>query len=221
MKYIADANDKTTKDVTLSVFLDLSEAFHTINNDILVKKLSFYGIRGIPNYWFANYLSNRKQFTEINNCKSALTNVSTGVPQGSILGPILFLLYINDINNCTLLNLLSFADDTTVYRSDPYNKELFDEVNYQLINIHTWLCTNQLSLNLKKSKVCIFSPRNSRYTLGNNCLCVNDVKINFIGENDESIKCLGLHLDEHLTSTKHIAAITSRDIEVTICYEYG
>ena len=113
LKDIADANDKTTRDVTLSVFLDLSKAFDTINHDILLKKLHFYGIRGVPNSWFANYLSNRKQFTEINNCKSALTNVSTGVPQGSILGPILFLLYINDINNCTLLNLLSFADDTS------------------------------------------------------------------------------------------------------------
>ena len=99
----------------------------------------------------------------------------------------MFLLYINDINNCTLLNLLSFADDTTAYRSGPYNKELFDEVNYELIKIHTWLCTNKLSLNVKKSKVCLFSPPNSRYTLGNNCLCVNNVKINVIGENDESI----------------------------------
>ena len=210
MKDIADANDKTTKDVTLSVFIDLSKAFDTINHDILLKKLNFYGIRGVPNSWFANYLSNRKQFTEINNCKSALTNISTGVPQGSILGPILFLLYINDINNCTSLNLLSFADDTTIYRSGPYNKELFDEVNYELIKIHTWLCTNKLSLNVKKSKVCIFSPPNSRYTLGNNCISVNNVKINFIGENDESIKFLGLHIDEHLTWSKHIAAITSK-----------
>ena len=122
MKYIADTNDNTTNYVTLSVFLDLSKAFDTINHAILVKKLSFYGIRGVPNYWFANYLSNRKQFTEINNCISALTHVSTGAPQGSILGPILFLLYINDINNCTLLNLLYFADDTKVYRTGPYNK---------------------------------------------------------------------------------------------------
>ena len=109
-----------------------------------------------------------------------------------------------------MLNLLYFADDTTVYRSGPYNIELFDEVNYELINMHTWLCTNKVSLNVNKSKVCIFSPPNSRYTLGNNCICVTNVKIYFIGENDESIKFLRLHLDEHLTWTKHIAAITSK-----------
>ena len=119
-----------------------------------------------------------------------------------------------------MLTLLSFADDTTVYRSGPYNKELFDEVNYELIKIHTWLCTNKLSLNVKKSKVCIFSPPNSRYTLGNNCICVNNVKVNFIGENDESIKFLGLHLDEHLTWTKHTATrpYYLKDSSVTICY---
>ena len=85
LKDIADANDKTTGDVTLSVFLDLSKALDTINNDILLNQLHLYGIRGVPNSWFANYLSNRKQFTGINNCKSALTNVSTGLPKGSIL----------------------------------------------------------------------------------------------------------------------------------------
>ena len=156
----------------------------------------------------------RKQFTDVNNCKSALTNVSTCVPQGSIVGPILFVLYINDINSCTLLHLLSFADHTTIYRSGPCNKELFDEVNYELINwCITWLCTSTSSLNVKKStKVCIFSPPNSRYTLGNNCLCVYNVKINCIGENKNKRinKFLGLHLDEHLTWTKHIAAITSK-----------
>ena len=72
MKDIGDSNDKTTKDLTLSVFLDVSKAFDTINHDILVKKLCFYDIRGVPNYWYANYLSNRKQFTKINNCKSGV-----------------------------------------------------------------------------------------------------------------------------------------------------
>ena len=124
------------------------------------------------------------------------------------------------MNNCTLLNVLYFADDNTVYRNGAYTKELFDDVNYELIKIHTCLCTNKLSLislNVKTSNVCIFSPPNSRYTLGNNCLCVNIVKIHCIGENDESIKVLGLHLDEHLTWTKHIAAITSNISKSLFC----
>ena len=94
IKDIADANDKNTKDATLAVFIDLSKAFDTINHDIMLHKLQFYGIRGICNSWFANYLSNRKQFTEIGNSKFSHKYLTTGVPQGSILGPILFLIYI-------------------------------------------------------------------------------------------------------------------------------
>ena len=90
MKDIADANDNTAKYVTLSVFLDLSEAFDTINHDILLKKLILYGIRGVPNSWFANYLYNRKQFTEINNCKSVLTNVPLGYLWGQYWDPFCF-----------------------------------------------------------------------------------------------------------------------------------
>ena len=116
IKEIADANDKATKDATLAVFIDLSKAFDTINHNILLHKLQFYGIRGICNSWFANYLAGRTQFTEICNSKSSQNKLMTGVPQGSILGPILFLIYINDIKNCTnKLTILSFADDTSLY----------------------------------------------------------------------------------------------------------
>ena len=109
---ISVANDKITKDPTLAVFLDLSKAFDTIDHGV-------YGIREISNKWFASYLSNRKQYTEIHKCKSSQKNITSVVPQGSILGPIVFLIYINDIVNSTSLNLLSFADDTTVYKSGP------------------------------------------------------------------------------------------------------
>ena len=109
---------KRSKNRTLAVFLDLSKAFDTISHNILLKNSEHYGVRGICNNWFSSYLSNRKQYTQVNDHRSSLKEITCGVPQGSILGPILFLTYINDISNSRELNLLSFADDTTIYCSE-------------------------------------------------------------------------------------------------------
>ena len=130
----------------------------TINHEKLLHKLNFYGIRGLCNAWFKNYLSDRKQYLEYHNTKSNLEDITCGVPQGSILGPILFLLYINDIKNCTTSKLVSFADDTTIYYSSPNQNELFQKVNEELIELYDWLCVNKLSLNISKTIYSIFGP---------------------------------------------------------------
>jgi hypothetical protein len=121
---IIELTNKLTKAIDngefiIGIFLDLSKAFDTINHRILIQKLEHYGIRGVAQLWFKNYLTNRKQIVKYNQVRSKEMLIQTGVPQGSILGPILFLLYMNDIENCSkLLSFVLFADDTNIFYSN-------------------------------------------------------------------------------------------------------
>ena len=112
---ISSALDR--REYALGVFLDLSKAFDTVNHAILFDKLEHYGIRGLALEWVKSYFSERAQFVEFNNVRSSPQGISCGVPQGSILGPLLFILYVNDLNNASLLDVILFADDTNLFIS--------------------------------------------------------------------------------------------------------
>ena len=157
---IGESNDNTSKDITVAVFLDLSKAFDTINHDKLLHTLNFYGVRGVTNAWFSSYLSDRKQYIEFNGFKSDLCDLSCGVPQGSILGPLLFLIYINDVMNSTSLKLLSFADDTTIYASSNNINDTLTIINNinEMTKLYEWLCVNKLSINISKTNYSLFGP---------------------------------------------------------------
>ena len=145
-------------------------------------------------------------------------HISTGVPQGSILGPVLFLVYINNIYKCSTINLLCFAYDTTAYMSGPNVKDLTAEVNVQLKKLYDWLCCNKLSLNVNKTYYTLFRPPSNVHVDISNKLFINNKPIQMVGETNEqeSIKFLGIYLDKHLTFKQHINFLCS-SISIYIC----
>ena len=144
------------------IFIDLQKAFDTVDHNILVSKLEYYGVRGSVKQWFSSYLENRKQFVTINGFQSSLKFIRYGVPQGSVLGPLLFLIYINDLNISVKNSIVHhFADDTNLLYINKSLKSLCKKVNYDLKCVTNWLSANRISLNVSKTEFLIFhSPRN-------------------------------------------------------------
>ena len=146
------------------IFLDLSKAFDTVNHSILLQKLEFYGIRGLALDWIKSFLNNRKQFVSVGSTSSELLNISCGVPQGSVLGPFFFLLYMNDISNSARIHeTCFFADDSNFFYANRSLLILETIVNKQIAYVHQWLCANKLTLNIElKSNYIIFHPAQKR-----------------------------------------------------------
>ena len=138
---------------SIGIFLDLSKAFDTIYHQILLRKHQCYGIRGIACDWFKSYLENRVQYVSYNTKDSDFMKIRCGVPQGSILGPLLFILYINDIVKLsTVLHPVTFADDISLFHAHTDLDTLIEDINEEMQQITTWFHTNKLSLNKKKIK---------------------------------------------------------------------
>ena len=184
----------------LSIYLDLSKAFDTINHSILLNKLKYYGIRGKPLEWFRSYLEQRKQYVSYLGVQSTTQNIEYGVPQGSVLGPLLFILYSNDIpNSLTYCQAILFADDTTVYLTGDNLQTMHDKVNTDLYTLNDWFRANQLSVNPSKTKYILFSKYGNVLTNGM-FLHIDNEHI----ERVQSTKFLGIHIDEHLIWEHHI-----------------
>ena len=143
-------------------FYWLEKAFDTVNHQILLTKLEHYGIRNQNLSWFESYLTNRKQYVYFNGESSTLRSLSCGVPQGSVLGPLLFLIYINDLPNISpKLKFFLFADDTNIYFESKDLQQMEKIVNQELKNLNLWLNVNRLALNIDKTNFVIFhSPQN-------------------------------------------------------------
>ena len=188
------------------VFVDLKKAFDTVDHEILLRKLEHYGIRGVGNAWFQSYLSNRKQFVSISGFDSKLKSILHGVPQGSVLGPLLFLLYINDLHNAIIHSLVHhFADDTNLLVFDPSLKSLQKNINIDLKLLCHWLCANNISLNAEKTEYIIFRQKQKVVNF-NLKIKINGKKL----DPSNHIKYLGIFLDENLNWEKQINVLTSK-----------
>ena len=192
------------KQITCSIFLDLSKAFDSVNHKILIDKLYKYGVRGPSLRLFQSYLSNRRQYVKLCDIKSKFDVIDIGIPQGSILGPLLFLIYINDLPNASNFYVKLFADDTILSLNKNNINELNTRVNIELKKIHKWLEANKLTLNVGKSKYMIIT--NKRVSHKNFQLKINKTAL----EKCSSYKYLGLFFDKDLDWKTHVDYICKK-----------
>ena len=185
------------------MFIDLEKAYDTVNYDILLSKLEHCDIRKTPLLWFQSYLSQRYQYISITGNDSNLMKITCCVPQGSVLGPLLFLLFISDLPNVSKkLSFYLFADDISIYYESESPEKLSKKVNTKLRYVKNWLDSNKLSLNIDKTNYIIFHSPGTKLPLG------STIKIG-----NKHAKFLGLLLDEQLDWNYHLWQLLRNNLE--------
>jgi hypothetical protein len=188
------------------VFLDLSKAFDTLDHQTLFTKLDHYGIRGMALQWIKSYFYDRRHYVQFNEISSTNNNIICGVPQGSILGPLFFLLYINDLPNATgLAECLLFADDTSILLSYTDQEYLTTTLNAELKKLNIWMKTYKLSVNINKTNYVIFSSK-QKTTKINLPVLFDDNPLKRVNV----VKFLGIYIDENLTWKDHIDHVCTK-----------
>ena len=181
-------------------FVDLRKAFDTVSHETLLIILSNYGIRGVAYGLIHSYLHNRQQFVSNNHSKSDLKLTHCGVPQGSSLGPLFFLVYINDLNFALKSQPRLFADNTCLIVKGLNPEQLQIKINSELQNLHQWCCVNKLSINPSKTNIIIIPPKQTNATIPHLHLTSNGSAINIV----DSAKYLGVVIDNELIFKQHI-----------------
>ena len=202
-------NQLNARKIPINLYLDLAKAFDCISHDILLEKLRYYGVNDISIQLLKSYLSNRKQYVQIGDVLSSMQYIKTGIPQGSIVGPLFFSIYINDIVKCTeKFNCILYADDTTLNSTiDSFGKEIHiiaRNISAELQKISKWLELNRLQLNTEKSKFMLFHmPQKS---IPNLQLTISGSIIEHVTQ----FKFLGLNIDSNLNWKAHLSAVSTK-----------
>lgn len=202
---------------TAAIFLDICKAFDTVNHELLLHKLNLVGIRGNVHAWFKSYLKNRNQLVKIENIYSKKLPIEGGVPQGSVLGPVLFLIFINDLCNLDLnCKIVTFADDTALIFSDTNYPALYNKMEKELTKVNEWFKLNLLNLNVSKTKFMIFNlkPNDSVsntlkiHDVLCNCRCISCSCAEI--ERVETINYLGLKIDDNFKWKSHVNSLLNK-----------
>ena len=201
--------------IPFAVFLDLSKAFDTLDHNILLHKLDHYGIRGVAKQLFESYITNRQQFVQINNIRSKVITTNIGVPQGSVLGPIIFniyiyiYIYINDLHTCTNnFDIINYAEDTTLISTinqfDNHGTGMNDNINNELRNVHNWLLAQRTSLNVSKTRFMMF------YMPQKNVPSLKLSRCNLNIEEVDHFNFLGLIIDKNMKWHTHVQKVANK-----------